>query len=240
MSATPISLIPLILAGGKGTRIAHLHPNLPKPALPVAGRPFLAWILHQLASSGFSSAVIASGYQATELRREIEAFAPKKMKICWIAEKSPLGTGGGAAWSARSSGLRPIDWLVMNGDSYLAGKWPDKILRMEGAALVARELSDTGRFGRLEEKEGRLVRFSEKASGGPGWINAGIYRIPSLWLEEVREGAAASMETDLFPAWLREGREIAVLKESGAFLDIGTPESLAMADDFMRRQGANA
>jgi D-glycero-alpha-D-manno-heptose 1-phosphate guanylyltransferase len=48
------------------------------------------------------------------------------------------------------------------------------------------------------------------------------------------------METDLFPAWLREGREIAVLKESGAFLDIGTPESLAMADDFMDRQGANA
>jgi NDP-sugar pyrophosphorylase family protein len=111
---------------------------------------------------------------------------------------------------------------------------------MEGAALVARELSDTGRFGRLEEKEGCLVRFSEKASGGPGWINAGIYRIPSLWLEEVREGVAASMETDLFPAWLREGREIAVLKESGAFLDIGTPESLAMADDFMHRQGANA
>jgi NDP-sugar pyrophosphorylase family protein len=69
------------LAGGKGTRIAHLHPDLPKPALPVAGRPFLSWILHQLASSGFSSAVIASGYQATELRREIEAFVPTKMKM---------------------------------------------------------------------------------------------------------------------------------------------------------------
>ena len=223
------------MAGGRGTRIAHLYPDLPKPAVPVGGQPFLAWILRQLFRAGFRQAVVSSGYLAPQLRREVEPFVPTGMEIRWVVEQSPLGTGGGAAWAARHSGFHPQDWLVLNGDSYLDGGWPGKILRTKGAALVARELADTGRFGRLEEQDGRLLRFSEKASGGPGWINAGIYRIPARWLEEMAAGGAASMETDLFPAWLGGGREIFVLKESGAFLDIGTPESLADADRFVRQ-----
>jgi len=122
----------------------------------------------------------------------------------------------------------------MNGDSYLTGSWPEKIRQAGGATVVARELADTGRFGRLEEKAERLVRFSEKTKGGSGLINAGIYRIPASWLEEIPAGRIASMETDLFPGWLREGREVCVLRETGAFLDIGTPESLASADNFAR------
>jgi len=128
--------------------------------------------------------------------------------------------------------------LVMNGDSLLAGGWPEKLMRGGGAVVVARELADTGRFGRLEEKNGRLLRFSEKASGGPGWINAGIYRIPAAWLEQVPAGRPVSLETDLFPLWLGEGKEISVWKESGAFLDIGTPESLRQADHFVRQHFA--
>ena len=151
-----------------------------------------------------------------------------------MAEENPLGTGGGSAWAATQSGWKPETWLIMNGDSYLAGTWPQKISRMHEAALVARELPDTGRFGRLEEQDGKLVRFSEKAGGGPGLINAGIYRIPSGWLDVLAGGSCASMETDLFPAWLQEGKEVTVLRETGAFLDIGTPESLASANEFAR------
>ena len=239
MSVSSPALIPLILAGGRGTRIAHLHPDLPKPALPVGGKPFLAWILRQLAQAGFLKVVVSSGHLAPQLRREVEPFIPAGTEIRWVAEESALGTGGGAAWAARRSGFHPQDWLVMNGDSYLAGVWPEKIRQIGGAALVAREVDDTGRFGRLEENSGKLVRFSEKAGGGPGLINAGIYRIPAGWLEVVPQGSAASMEMDLIPAWLQEGREIGVLRESGEFLDIGTPESLALANDFMRRQKIN-
>jgi len=234
LSFPPSGLFPILLAGGRGTRIAHLHPDLPKPAVPVAGRPFLAWILAQLAAAGFRQAVISSGYRAADLRRTVEPFVPRNMQVGWVLEESPLGTGGGAAWAARQSGWRPEAWLVMNADSYLAGSWPEKIFRQQGTTLVARELEDTGRFGRLEESAGKLVRFSEKTGEGPGLINAGIYRIPGAWLEEVPSGSSVSMEKDLFPAWLREGRDIAVLRESGAFLDIGTPESLAGADEFAR------
>jgi len=234
LSTALTGFIPLILAGGKGTRIAHLHPDLPKPAVPVAGKPFLAWILTQLAKAGFRQAVVSSGYRSTELCRQVEPFVPAGMEIRWVAEETPLGTGGGSAWAATQSGWKPETWLIMNGDSYLAGSWAEKISRMQGAALVAREVPDTGRFGRLEERAGKLVRFSEKAGGGAGLINAGIYRIPSGWLDVLADGSCASMETDLFPAWLQEGKEVTVLRETGAFLDIGTPESLASANEFAR------
>lgn len=164
----------------------------------------------------------------------MEPFVPAGMEIRWVAEETPMGTGGGAVCAATQSGWKPETWLVMNGDSYLAGIWPQEISRMQGAALVAREVSDTGRFGRLEERAGKLVRFSEKTGGGAGLINAGIYRIPSGWLDGLVDGARASMETDFFPAWLQEGKEVAVLREAGAFLDIGTPESLASANEFAR------
>jgi D-glycero-alpha-D-manno-heptose 1-phosphate guanylyltransferase len=234
LSTTPTGLIPLILAGGRGTRIAHLHPDLPKPAVSVAGKPFLAWILAQLAKAEFRQAVVSSGYRSTELCRQVEPFIPAGMEIRWVAEEAPLGTGGGSAWAAKQSGWRPETWLVMNGDSYLAGTWPRKISCMQGAALVAREVSDTGRFGRLEERAAKLVRFSEKTGGGVGLINAGIYRIPSSWFDVLEDGSRASMETDLFPAWLQEGKEVTVVRETGAFLDIGTPESLASANEFAR------
>lgn len=235
MSFSPSGLIPILLAGGRGTRIAHLHPNLPKPALPVAGRPFLAWILAQLAKVGFQQVVVSSGYLAGELRRAVEPFVPQNLQVGWVVEENPLGTGGGAAWAAQQSGWLPKAWLVMNGDSYLTGSWPEKI-RQEGAAtIVAREVADTGRFGRLEEKAGQLVRFSEKTGKGPGLINAGIYRVPRGWLEEIPRSLTVSMEMELFPGWLREGKKIRVLRESGALLDIGTPESLAGATDFARR-----
>ena len=234
MSTASTDLIPLILAGGRGTRIAHLYPDLPKPAVLVGGKPFLFWILVQLVKAEFRQAVVSVGYCYAELCRQVEPLVPPGMEIRWVAEETPLGTGGGSAWAATQSGWKPETWLIMNGDSYLAGTWPKKISQMHGAALVARELSDIGRFGSLEERAGKLVRFSEKVGGGPGLINAGIYRIPSGWLDVMADGARASIETDLFPAWLQEGKEIAVLRETGAFLDIGTPESLASANEFAR------
>jgi hypothetical protein len=200
----------------------------------VGGKPFLFWILVQLAKAEFRQAVVSVGYCSAELCRQVEPLVPPGMEIRWVAEETPLGTGGGSAWAATQSGWKPETWLIMNGDSYLAGTWPQKISQMQGAALVAREMSDTGRFGSLEERAGKLVRFSEKMGGGPGLINAGIYRIPSGWLDLLPDGSHASMEMDLFPAWLQEGKEVAVLRETKEFLDIGTPESLASANEFAR------
>ena len=236
------STVPLILAGGRGTRISQLFPSLPKPALPVQGRPFLVWILEQLAKSGFTKAVISGGHLFNVLRNEIEPHVPRTMGVVWVNEKEPLGTGGGVVHAVRESGLSPKNWLVMNGDSYLAGRWVDALKYKDPteAWMVARKVPDSGRYGRLEVKEGELVAFREKIVGGEGLINAGIYLLPSIWLSEPVKHEVLSMENDLIPRWLSEGRKIRVEEVDSPFLDIGTPDDYARADAFFTHREAGS
>ena len=226
--------VPLILAGGRGTRISQLFPDLPKPVVPVAGKPFLVWILEQLSKADFTKVVISGGYLFDVLRCEIEPHVPRNMGVVWVNERKPLGTGGGVIHAVCESGLNPKNWLVMNGDSYLAGEWV-QIMKESNpveACIVARKVGDTGRYGRLEAKQGELVAFLEKQGGGEGLINAGIYLLPNIWLNGVMEQAVLSMENDLIPRWLSEGRKIRIQEVGTPFLDIGTPEDYARANTF--------
>ena len=226
--------VPLILAGGRGIRIAALFPELPKPAVPAGGKPFLVWILEQLSKANFPKVVISGGHLFDVLRSEIEPHIPRNIGIVWVNERKPLGTGGGVVHAIRESGLIPKNWLVMNGDSYLAGEWV-QIMKESNpveACIVARKVGDTGRYGRLEAKQGELVAFLEKQGGGEGLINAGIYLLPNIWLNGVMEQAILSMENDLIPRWLSEGRKIRIQGVDAPFLDIGTPDDYARADAF--------
>lgn len=226
--------VPLILAGGRGTRISQLFPDLPKPVVPVAGKPFLVWILEQLSKADFTKVVISGGYLFDVLRCEIEPHVPRNMGVVWVNERKLLGTGGGVIHAVCESGLNPKNWLVMNGDSYLAGEWV-QIMKESNpveACIVARKVGDTGRYGRLEAKQGELVAFREKQGGGEGLINAGIYLLPNIWLNGVMEQAILSMENDLIPRWLFEGRKIRIQEVDAPFLDIGTPDDYARADAF--------
>lgn len=234
MTRSSDCLVPLILAGGRGTRISQLFPDLPKPAVPVAGKPFLVWILEQLSKADFTKVVISGGYLFDVLRCEIEPHVPWNMGVVWVNERKPLGTGGGVIHAVRESRLNPKNWLVMNGDSYLAGEWV-QIMKESNpleACIVARKVGDTGRYGRLEAKQGELVAFLEKQGGGEGLINAGIYLLPNIWLNGVMEQAVLSMENDLVPRWLSEGRKIRIQEVDAPFLDIGTPDDYARADAF--------
>ena len=226
--------VPLILAGGRGIRIAALFPELPKPAVPAGGKPFLVWILEQLSKANFPKVVISGGHLFDVLRSEIEPHIPRNIGIVWVNERKPLGTGGGVVHAIRESGLIPKNWLVMNGDSYLAGEWVQTMKESNSleAWILARKVGDTGRYGRLEAKQGELVAFREKQGGGEGLINAGIYLLPSIWLNGVMEQGVLSIENDLIPRWLAEGHKIRIQEVDAPFLDIGTPDDYARADAF--------
>ena len=137
-------------------------------------------------------------------------------------------------YAAHQTGLNPSRWLVMNGDSYLAGRWLETLSSTDPfqAWMVARKVPDSGRYGRLDVQNGELLAFREKQGGGEGLINAGIYLLPSIWLNEEVKSEALSMEDDLFPRWLSEGRKIRVKVMESPFLDIGTPDDYARADAF--------
>jgi D-glycero-alpha-D-manno-heptose 1-phosphate guanylyltransferase len=234
MTASRNGVVPLILAGGRGIRIAHLFPDLPKPGIPVAGKPFLAWILVQLSEFGFAQVVVSGGYRFQDLRKKVSPYIPQGMEVVWVEEKQLLGTGGGAVYAAEESRLQPDFWLILNGDSYLKGEWLEQILATNQgeACLVAREVDDISRYGSLEVNQGWLKAFHEKQGKGRGLINAGIYFFPRIWLNQNVKCTPQSLETDFFPRWIQEGQKIRVVLSDAPFLDIGTPADFCKADIF--------
>jgi D-glycero-alpha-D-manno-heptose 1-phosphate guanylyltransferase len=226
----------LILAGGLGTRLQSSLPDQPKVVAPVAGRPFLSYLMDQLISSGFGHVILCTGYKGEQIR---ETFGDNYngLDIQYSQEPEPLGTGGALRY-----GLPLIvtdSALVTNGDSYVDFNLKDLLawhfeneLQM---SLVLAYVSDTSRYGRVEVKEdGRIVKFDEKgASHGPGWVNAGVYIFNRSILETIPSGQPFSLERELFPFLINRG--LYGFRSKSAFIDIGTTESYSLADDFFSK-----
>jgi D-glycero-alpha-D-manno-heptose 1-phosphate guanylyltransferase len=224
------------LAGGGGTRIRRLLPDLPKPLAPVAGQPFLHWVLKYLASQGIGSIVISTGY----LGDRIEAFLEGTWQtgVQCRREPSPLGTAGGFLFAADQSGLDPDAWLVCNGDSLALASLTPLIQALGGpdasAAILGVRVDDAARYGTLElDPSGRwLARFAEKRPGA-GLINAGVYLLRAGCLNDLPRNRRLSFEFDVFPDLLARGAKISVVIAEAPFLDIGTENSLRRADQFI-------
>jgi len=227
----------LVLAGGKGTRIAGLYPDIPKPMIPVAGRPFLHWITAWLVDSGIRDIVYSIGHLAPVVEAWIkdEGSARGGARLRTMTEAVPLGTGG--AMSACLDLCGP--WvLVANGDSLVKADLSSTLAQVAAenldGAIIGIPMADTSRYGSLEMDDGRRLRgFFEKRPGS-GLINAGIYLLKRGQLARFPPGQVLSMETDIVPGLLAQGAHLGVVVSDQPFLDIGTPESIAAADGFIR------
>jgi D-glycero-alpha-D-manno-heptose 1-phosphate guanylyltransferase len=232
----------VILAGGVGTRLRSVLPDAPKPLAPAEGRPFVEWVARWLAAAGVRSATVSTGYLGEMIARHFTANPVPGIAVDCVQEARPLGTAGGFLFAARGSRRTPAGWLVLNGDSLAladVGALAGQLERCAAdAAIVACRVANAGRYGRLEVgPDGRLRRFAEKvaADEGPGLINAGVYLLRHALLDRFPDRETLSFEHDVFPAWLAADMPIVVSESDAPFLDIGTAESLALADDFIRQ-----
>jgi len=222
----------MILAGGLGTRLRSVVGDRPKVLAPVAGRRFLAYLLHQLADAGFEDCVLCTGYKGDQVARAFgERF--RGVHLRYSQEESPLGTAGALRHAA--SLIRSETVVVLNGDSYCQADLGEFLgwhrERSAAASLILTEVEDISRFGAVESDAGdRVVRFGEKNGSGRGWINAGIYAISSERIARIPEGRAVSIEQECFPAWIGDG--LFAYRGGRRFLDIGTPASFAEAQTF--------
>jgi NDP-sugar pyrophosphorylase family protein len=227
-----------ILAGGLGTRLRPAIGERQKVLAEIDGRPFLAYLLAQVAAAGFRDVVLCVGWQAAEVERALgSAHGP--LRLCYSREAAPLGTAG--ALRLALPALEGEQVLVMNGDSYcgadLAAAYGWHRERASEATLLLVEVPDTTRYGRVELLEdGTICRFVEKQNAaGTGWINAGIYFLARSRIERIAKGEALSLERDVFPGWVGHG--LFGLRTRGRFLDIGTPRSYAAASAFFQAEG---
>ena len=235
MSVLPLAAV--VLAGGFGTRLRSVLPDLPKPMAPVAGRSFLDWVLHYLARQGVPSVLLSTGYRAETIAAHFAANRPPGLdQIECIPEPEPLGTAGGFLHAIRQSGWNASTWLCLNGDSLALAPLHGLIRAAANGTpgLLAVHMPDAARYGSLAiAADGTVAAFREKAPGA-AWINAGVYAVPDASLAGFPERRPLSWEIDLFPDWIASGTGILAERVEAPFLDIGIPESYAQAEEFIR------
>ena len=110
----------IILAGGFGTRLKHLLPDVPKPMADISGRPFLEWLMDYLSDAGVSEVILSVHYLKEKI---IDNFGDKykNIKISYALENEPLGTGGAILNSIKDD----EKYLIINGDTFVVGDYID-------------------------------------------------------------------------------------------------------------------
>lgn len=233
------SVTAAILAGGLGTRLRSVVADRPKILAEIHGRPFLSYLLDQLADAGVRSVVLCTGYMGAKVRAAF-GDSHRGVRLVYSQEPSPLGTGGALRFAADH--LVSSTVLVLNGDSYcqadVGAFWAAHCAADSRATVLLVRVEDARRFGQVELDEGgRILRFEEKgARTGPGWINAGMYLIDRQWVDTIPSGRAVSLEREVFPAWIDRG--LRGWRSSGRFLDVGTPESYRAAERLLAARAA--
>jgi D-glycero-alpha-D-manno-heptose 1-phosphate guanylyltransferase len=227
----------IILAGGLGTRLRAVVPDLPKPMAPVAGRPFLAYILDALAEAGFESVVLAVGYRHEAIRDHFGDHH-RGLALRYSVESSPLGTGGALRLALDQVEADPV--FVLNGDTWLELDYHTMLAAHQAAgarlSVAACRVPDVGRYGRLEVTSERIVGFREKGERGPGLINAGTYLVSTEVLARIPASRPHSFEQELLMAQVAELQPLAFVT-AGLFIDIGVPEDYARAQTLLAVAG---
>jgi D-glycero-D-manno-heptose 1,7-bisphosphate phosphatase len=217
----------LILAGGIGSRLGDLTAQTPKPALDVAGRPFLAYLLWNLKRQGIDRVLISVGYLADRLMQIVGDGSAYGLDISYVVETERLGTGGGLRLAGDHL---DEDFLVLNGDTLFDFDYyalPRHMTADDLGVVALRQVEDISRYGSVTMANGKILAFDEKSGSGEGFINGGVYLLKKTVLDQLPQGAS-SIEHDLFPR-LAAARQIAGAAYTGYFLDIGLPETLAAA-----------
>ena len=216
----------VILAGGLGTRLRGLVEGIPKPMIEIAGRPFLEYLLLQVAAYGIRDVVLCLGHLAHVVRSYFGRGRQFGVSISYSEEPKRLGTGGALKYA--ESLVKGNDFLVMNADSFLEVDL-DRLVGFHRTkrALVAIALarvSDASRFGRVcIDDQLQIKSFVEKGAQGESFINGGVYVFDKRIFSYLSPGYS-SLEKDVFPQLI--GRGIFGFPTNGYFVDIGTPESL--------------
>ncbi len=217
-----------ILAGGIGSRLKSVVSDRPKPMALVEGKPFLEILIESVATKGIRRIILLTGYMSEHIELFATNFKHPDITLEVSREEIPLGTGGAVRNAIR---FASDPTLLVNGDTYFESDI-QKLLDFHQSRRCAVTLSlcrveDVGRYGAvLVRQDGQIKDFQEKSEGNhaPGLINAGFSMISLGIIEGLPGNTTFSMEKDIFPSLVQTGKMYGI-QQSGAFFDIGTPES---------------
>jgi mannose-1-phosphate guanylyltransferase len=217
----------LVLAGGEGTRLRPLTLTTPKPVLPLAGRPFLTFMLDWLHGHGVEEVVLSLGFLSDAVHAVLGDIQ-SGMRLRYVHEDEPLGTAGPVRLAA-DEGILAERFLVLNGDVLTDMDLTAELAQHDatGAAgtLALIEVDDVESYGVVPTDDVcRVVEFREKAPGPAptNRINAGAYVLERSVVDLIPAGRAVSFEREIFPQMVGHG--LYGWAADAYWIDIGTPE----------------
>lgn len=231
----------VILAGGLGSRLRHVLPDMPKPMAPVGDRPFLEYLLDYWIAQGISRFVLSVGFRHEVI---IDYFGNryKDAQLDYAIEQMPLGTGGGFLMAAQKLN-NEAPFLLLNGDTYFAvdlktltefslandADWCFCLFRTdEKGRYMGMELSPQGRLTSLKSGRDHPGRL---ANGGVYWVHP-----RALTGGRFAAGNKVSLEEDILPAAMEGGGRLFGREFKDKFIDIGVPEDYYRASALFQGQ----
>ena len=221
----------LILAGGAGTRLRPLTSTVPKPGLPLANRPHIAYVIDWLERHGVDDVVVSCGHLADEVRTALEGFT--RMQVRFATEPEARGTAGAIKFCEDMLAGR---FLVLNGDVLCDLDLSAEISQHERtgarATIALYPVDDPCAYGLVRRSEdGEVREFLEKPEPteiDTDEINAGAYVLERDVLELVPPDTEVSIEREVFPRLVGEG--LYGKRLEGYWIDIGTPDRYLQAN----------
>jgi mannose-1-phosphate guanylyltransferase len=217
----------LVLAGGEGTRLRPLTHTVPKPVMPLAGRPFLTFMLDWLRGHGVDDVLLSCGFLAHAVE-DVLGDRYEGMRLTHVHEDEPLGTAGPVRLAA-DEGLLADRLFILNGDVLtdmdLTAQLAFHEEKNAKATLALIAVEDTASYGVVPtDEDGAVTEFLEKSPGPAptNRINAGAYVIEREVVERIPAGRAVSFEREVFPGLVGNG--LYGYMSDGYWIDIGTPE----------------
>jgi mannose-1-phosphate guanylyltransferase len=227
----------IVLVGGEGTRLRPLTESVPKPALTLVDRPFLAYMVEWLGLHGVTEVILACGILPNVLREALAGEEERAgLSIRYVVEPKRRG------FAADELGDDLDDrFLALNGD-VLTDLDLSALLRAHDergtrATLGLHPVEDSSAYGLVHSgPQGAVLEFLEKTGEGvPGEINAGMYVLERSVLDLIPPGEEVSIERDVFPRLVGDG--LHGLRLDGYWMDIGTPERYLQASwDILERR----
>ncbi len=225
----------VILAGGRGTRLGYLTDTIPKPMVPIHGKPFLLYELQLLESQGYRDILILTGYLGNQIEEYFKDGAGLNLHITYSHEETPLGTGGALKLAENKiSG----NFILMNGDTLFPfglHELVDFFHRQDkmGAIAVSKNPSCQTAFNISINKDGLVEAYHKKLpSSEAGYASGGVCVFKQDLLRTIPAGRPCSLEEDIYDILIAT-HELTAYVVQGPFYDMGTQERLKMVQEFL-------
>ena len=224
----------ILLVGGRGTRLAPLTNNTPKPMLQVAGVPFTEHQINKACSAGITEIVLATSFKAELFEPYFGDGKNFGISIKYAVEEVALGTGGAISNAAAMlEGSGPV--AIFNGDVLskhnLDSQFKFHEFNSADVTLYLTEVEDARAYGAVElDDSAQVLAFNEKMENPPtNIINAGCYIFNREVIAAIPFGKVISVERETFPQLLAAGAKVFGFIDKSYWLDIGTPAALLKA-----------